>query len=131
MFILNTNFHFVEAVADVGRVHSSIRMAFASFGLNCDNRHSAMAIVRLQLLDALVMHLRDWAVIAGEYYDQHRTGRVIGETTDFPSTPGKEKSGAGEPKVRIGWVVCPQAAAASSNEKINRYIRFQPPSRCS
>src|SRR6266851_3168750 len=85
-----------------------------------------MAIVRLQLLDALLMHLRDWAVIAGEYYDQHRTGRVIGETTDFPSTPGKEKSGAGEPKVRIGWVVCPQAAAASSNEKINRYIRFQP-----
>src|SRR5882762_10870704 len=49
----------------------------------------------------------------------------------FPSTPGKEKSGAGEPTARIGWVVCPQAAKASSNEKINRHIGIEPPSPCS
>src|SRR5258708_30232050 len=45
----------------------------------------------------------------------------------LPSTPGKEKSGAAEPTVKIGWAVCPQVAKASSKEKINRHIRFRPP----
>jgi hypothetical protein len=48
-----------------------------------------MAIVRLQLLDAFLVHLRDRAVIAGEYDYQDWTGRVIGETMDFSIDAGQ------------------------------------------
>ncbi len=48
-----------------------------------------MAIVGLQLLDAFLVHLRDRAVIAGEYDDQDRTGRVIGETMDLSIHAGQ------------------------------------------
>src|SRR5258708_21337453 len=83
------NFHFLEAVADIRRVQFIDSNGLRVVGLNCDNRHSAMAIVRFQLLDALLIHLRDRAVIAREYYDQYRTGRVIGETMDLSIHSGQ------------------------------------------
>jgi hypothetical protein len=89
MFVLNTNFHFVEAVADVGRVQFIDSNGLRVVGLNCDNNDSAMAIVRLQLLDALLIHLRDRAMVAGEYYNQYGTGRVISETMDLSIHAGQ------------------------------------------
>src|ERR1700732_4834734 len=91
MFVLNANFHFVETVADVGGVQFIDSNCLRVVRLNGDDGHAATAVVRLQLLDAFLVHWRDRTVMAGEYDAQDRTGRVIGKPMDFSIHAGQGK----------------------------------------
>jgi hypothetical protein len=53
-------------------------------GLNGHDSHSAVPVIRFQLLDALLVHLADGTVIAGEYDDQDWACSIVGKAVDFP-----------------------------------------------
>ena len=91
IFVGKTNFHFFKTVADVGRVQFVDANGFGVVGLNGDDGDAAVTIIGFQLLDALLVHLGDGTVIAGEDDDQDRAGCVVGEAVDFSIDTGQRE----------------------------------------
>ena len=70
--------------------------------MNGDKGDATIAVVVGKLLDALFVHLRDGAVVAGENDDKDGARSIVGERVGFAVNARREKSGAGEPMGRIG-----------------------------
>ena len=83
MLVCDANFHFVERVADVGGVEFVDAEGLRVVGLNGDECHATIAVVVSELLDALLVHLRDRAMVACENDDEDGARRIIGERMHF------------------------------------------------
>src|SRR5258708_38914405 len=91
MFVFESNFHLVEAVADVGRIQFIDAKSLGVVWLDGHDGDAAVPIVGLQLLNALLVHLRNRTVIAGENDDQNRRGRVVGKRVSLSIYTGQRK----------------------------------------
>jgi hypothetical protein len=95
MLVGDADFHFVEGVADVGGVEFIDTDGSGIIGLHGDNGDAAIAVVVSKLLDALLVHLGDGAVVADENDDENGVGRIVGERMDLAIDAGEREIGGG------------------------------------
>jgi hypothetical protein len=95
MLVGDADFHFVEGVADVGGVEFIDTDGSGIIGLNGDNGDATIAVVVSKLLDALLVHLGDGAVVADENDDEDGAGRIVGERMDLAIDAGEREIGGG------------------------------------
>src|ERR1700757_321842 len=95
MFVFGSNLHFLEAVADVRGIEfvDSDRLGIIWF--DRDDTCTAIFVLGGQLGKALLVHLRDRAMIAGEDDHQDSTGRVVREPMYRSVDPRKFKGRGG------------------------------------
>ena len=83
VFVPDPNLHIVERVAHIGRVEFVNPNSLWIVPLDCDHGHALVAVVLVELFDALLIHLGDWAMVAGEDDDKNRAGCIVAELMNF------------------------------------------------
>ena len=100
--ILGADPHFGEGIADVGVSHFAVADGVRVVGIDGDHGYAAIAVIGGKLLDALLIHLRDGAVIAGEDQDQHFAGAVFGQVVELAVDAGQVEIGRGRTDAQDG-----------------------------
>ena len=117
MPVRGADLHFFEAVADIGITELTEPDRFRIVGFNGHQRDAAPTIIVRQLLDAALVKLRGGAVVASEDNGQHRCAEYSLKVWVLPSIPGSEKSGAAEPRARVGCWSSSSANIATAKRK--------------
>lgn len=95
MLVGDADFHFVEGVADVRGVEFIDTDGSGIVRLNGDKGDATIPVVVSELLDALLVHLGDGAVVADENDDEDGAGRIVGERMDLAIDAGEREIGGG------------------------------------
>ena len=98
--------------------------------MNGDKGDATIAVVVGKLLDALFVHLRDGAVVAGENDDEDGACSIVGERVGFAVNARKRKIG-GRRTNGEDWVSLLRREEERKQKKHKRTNRFQGTSRVS
>src|SRR4029077_9031102 len=85
----HTYFHFLQSIADVGGIEFIDANGLGVVTLNRDDGYTAIAVIVIELLDALFVHLGDGAVIACEYDNEDRAGGIVAEAVGIAINAGQ------------------------------------------
>ena len=89
--VLSTDLHLFKAVAHVRGVQLVDGDGLGIVGLNRNHRNTAVPIVRRQLRDTPLIHLRDRTMVAGKHDYQDLAGGIVGELVNRSVDAGKFK----------------------------------------
>ena len=104
MFVGYANLHFFQSVADVRGIQFVDANGFGVVALNRDDGYATVAVIVIQLLDALFVHLGNGAVIAGEHDNEDRAVGIVAEAVGIAINAGqcKVRGGRTQRQDRVG-----------------------------
>ena len=127
----NADFHFLESIGDVGGIEFIDAESVGVVGLNDDDGDALGSVGVEELLDALLVHLGDRTVIAGEDDGEDGAGGVVGEGVGVAVDAGEREIGSGGADGEDGVVEVSglRGGEDGSEEKKQEADGFHGPSR--
>ena len=102
VLVRDPDLHLGQAIAHIGRIQLIDPDCLGIVRLDRDDRNAFAPIIGGELLNTLLVHLGDWAVIASKDHHQHQSWTQGSPASGPCGRRLRAKSGAGEPRARVG-----------------------------
>ena len=83
MLVLHPYLHLLHRVADIGGIQLPNQSRIWIVALDRNHGHATLSIVLVELLNAALIHLRNWAMIARENYNKNLARSVVAQLVNL------------------------------------------------